>query len=247
MAERRIGDRHRLRAPTDTGGSGLGAYQYRTSPDGGTTWTAPANGASVVVSAEGTTLVQFRSTDIVRQHLRLGAGLADRGQHGQPRPHRPDRAPPSPAARWRWQSVASVTVSGSGSTDAGSGVAGYSYRTSTNGGATWSAASPGASLTVSAEGETLVQFRAPTRWATSVVVGAQPGPPPRAPCGIDRTAPDRAGRDRRRLTRGRASPRLTIAGSGATDVGGSRRRLLLVPDVHRRRRELDAPAAPARR
>ena len=50
---------------------------------------------------------------------------------------------PSPAGgSLAWQSVASVTVSGSGSSDTGSGVAGYSYRTSTNGGATWTAASP---------------------------------------------------------------------------------------------------------
>ena len=54
-----------------------------------------------------------------------------------------------------------MTVSAAGSSDTASGVAGYEYEQSTNGGATWSPLpTSGASLTVSAEGETLVRFRA---------------------------------------------------------------------------------------
>ena len=112
-----------------------------------------------------------------------------------------------------------MTVSGSGSADTGSGVAGYSYRTSTNGGATWTAASPGSSLTVSAEGETLVQFRAAdalgnvSSWAPSPAVAANT-------VRIDRTAPTAPGAAGGGYT-WRSVAQLTIAGSGATDVGGS--------------------------
>ena len=202
----------------DTGGSGLGAYQYRTSPDGGTTWTAPANGASVVVSAEGTTLVQFRSTDISGNTSAWAPGSQTAGSTVAL--DRTGPTVPSPAGgSLAWQSDASVTVSGSGSSDTGSGVAGYSYRTSTNGGATWTAASPGASLTVPAEGETLVQFRASdalgnvSSWAPSPAVAANT-------VRIDRTAPTAPGASGGGYT-WRSVAQLTIAGSGATDVGGS--------------------------
>ncbi len=202
----------------DTGGSGLGAFQYRTSPDGGTTWTAPANGASVVVSAEGTTLVQFRSTDISGNTSAWAPGSQTAGSTVAL--DRTGPSVPSPAGgSLAWQSVASVTVSGSGSADTGSGVSGYSYRTSTNGGATWTAASPGSSLTVSAEGETLVQFRAAD--ALGNVSSWAPGPAVAAnTVRIDRTAPTPAGASGGGYT-WRSVAQLTITGSGATDVGGS--------------------------
>ena len=202
----------------DTGGSGLGAYQYRTSPDGGTTWTAPANGASVVVSAEGTTLVQFRSTDISGNTSAWAPGSQTAGSTVAL--DRTGPTVPSPAGgSLAWQSDASVTVSGSGSSDTGSGVAGYSYRTSTNGGATWTAASPGASLTVPAEGERLVQFRASD--ALGNVSSWAPSPPVAAnTVRIDRTAPTAPGASGGGYT-WRSVAQLTIAGGGATDVGGS--------------------------
>ena len=60
-----------------------------------------------------------------------------------------------------WLSVASVTVSASGSTDSLAGVAGYESETSTDSGATWSSpALRPRPLTIAAEGETLVRFRA---------------------------------------------------------------------------------------
>ena len=81
-----------------------------------------------------------------------------------------------------WQSLASVTVTASGSADAESGLAGYQRRTSTDGGATWSAVASASSISVSAEGETLVGFRAVNgngdqgAWAEAIVR-------------LDRTAP----------------------------------------------------------
>ena len=38
-------------------------YEYRTSTDGGSTWSRATAGASVNVTAEGETLVQYRSLD----------------------------------------------------------------------------------------------------------------------------------------------------------------------------------------
>ncbi len=203
---------------TDTGGSGLGAYQYRTSTDGGTTWSAQANGASTVISAEGQTLVQYRSTDTSGNTSAWAPASATAGSTVQL-----DRTAPTPptvtGGSLGWQSVASVTVTGSGSTDAGSGVGGYSYRTSTNGGATWSAATTGTSVTISAEGETLVQFR-----ATDALGNASAwGPTTLTATGVvrlDRTNPTGPGASGGGFA-WLSTASVTIAGSGATDVGGS--------------------------
>ena len=43
--------------------SGPAVYEYQTSADGGTTWTPWTPGADAAVTAEGKTLVQFRSID----------------------------------------------------------------------------------------------------------------------------------------------------------------------------------------
>ena len=58
-----------------------------------------------------------------------------------------------------WQNVASVTISATSGTDSGSGLAGYQYRLSIDGGASWGSPVSGAAATISAQGETLVQFR----------------------------------------------------------------------------------------
>src|SRR5262249_54984173 len=127
--------------------------EYETSTNSGATWSAPTSGASLTISAEGETLVRFRSVD--------GAGNVS-GWVGAT--VRIDRTPPSDPSvsggSAAWQSVASVTISAAGSPDALSGVAGYEFETSTDAGATWSAPATGASLTISAEGETLVRFQA---------------------------------------------------------------------------------------
>src|SRR5262249_25617387 len=128
---------------TDSPGSGIASYQYRTSTDGGTTWGGPATGAAATISAQGETLVQFRATD--------AAGFQSSWAPSAPTPEttvRLDRtAPTAPALNGgslSWQNVASVSVSASGSTDASSGLAGYQYRTSVNGGSSWSAGIGGA-------------------------------------------------------------------------------------------------------
>ncbi len=147
-------------AATDTGGSGVSGYELRESTDGGATWSAAASGASDAISAEGQTLVQFRTVD--------GAGNRSAwkpASSGASNTARIDRtAPTAPSVAGgslAWQSVASVLVTASGSTDSpGSGVSGYQYQTSVDSGVTWSAASAGASLSVSAQGETLVRFAA---------------------------------------------------------------------------------------
>jgi hypothetical protein len=60
-----------------------------------------------------------------------------------------------------WQNVASVTVSSGGSSDSGGSLlTGYQHESSTDNGATWSSAVAGSSVTVSAEGQTLVRFQA---------------------------------------------------------------------------------------
>src|SRR5215831_13754876 len=48
---------------TDIPGSGISSYQYRTSTDGGTTWSTPLTGSSASISAQGETLLQFRAVD----------------------------------------------------------------------------------------------------------------------------------------------------------------------------------------
>ncbi|MFN8109213.1 MAG: hypothetical protein U0Y82_05105 [Thermoleophilia bacterium] len=116
-----------------------------------------------------------------------------------------------------WQSVASVTVTASGSSSAFGSLTGYEYRLSTDSGATWGAATPGASVVISAEGETLVQFRAlddagnTGAWARVGHGGVHrvridrtpPAPPPRCPAGRRpgnrwpaSTSPDRVRRAR---------------------------------------------------
>ena len=203
---------------TDSGGSGLGPYQYRTSADGGATWSAIGTGSSTTVSAEGTTIVQFRSTDTsgnTSAWSPASAGAANAVKLDRTGP----TAPSVTGGSLAWQSLPSVTVTPSGSTDAGAGVTGYQVRTSTNGGVNWSAASAASSLTVSAEGETLVEFR-----AVDALGNAGGWGPASNGAGntvrIDRTAPTAPGAAGGSLS-WLSQPSMTVNGSGATDVGGS--------------------------
>ena len=167
----------------DSGGSGFAGYRYRASSDGGVTWSSPSPGSAVEVSADGETLVEFQGLD--------AAGNASDWQPtvaGGTNTVRIDRTlPTTPTVTGGsavWQSVASVTLIADGSVDGtgGSGIDHYEYRESADGGATWSGPIVGPSDTVSAEGETLVAFRAvdeanlTSAWMTSTVR-------------IDRTAP----------------------------------------------------------
>jgi hypothetical protein len=139
---------------TDALGSGVAFYQYRTSTDGGQTWSGPALGSSLSVSAEGLTLVQFRSVDLTNLD---SAWIQTAVQIDRTNPSAPSLSGGSPA----WQNVQNIDISASGATDSGgSGIAGYQYRSSTDGGSTWSTPTFGWDDLVGAEGETLVQFRA---------------------------------------------------------------------------------------
>ena len=132
--------------------SGLDGYEYETHRrrrklvDGDSWLLAQRLG-------QGETLIRFRALDV--------AGNASSWVTGTVRL---DRIAPTALAVSRgslsWTNAASVTVSAAQSTDALSGLAGYESETSTDAGASWSTAIPGSSLAVSAEGETLVHFRA---------------------------------------------------------------------------------------
>src|SRR5262249_38246647 len=143
---------------TDAGAGGV-TYGYRTSTDGGATWSGTVAGSSVPISAAGQTLVEFQATDAV------GNASAWPGSPPASGTVRLDRTAPSAptgvtGGSLAWQKVPSVTISASGATDAGgSGLGAYQYRASTNGGTTWSAAAS-APATISADGTTLVQMRA---------------------------------------------------------------------------------------
>jgi hypothetical protein len=191
------------------------SYEYRTSPDG-TDWSEPRAGGAALVAGEGTTYVQFRALD--------AAGNASPGWvPAQPVPAstvRIDRTPPSSptlaGGSGAWQNVASLTVTASGSDDAASGFSGYQHRVSTDGGRTWSEPDAGDSLTVSEEGQTLVQFRAldvsglASAWTPSSQTGA-------ATVRIDRTAPSVPS-----IVGGSSAWRnvasTTVTASGATDA-----------------------------
>ena len=155
---------------TDTGGSGFDHLSYRTSTDGGTTWGPETTGTQVTVSSEGATLVQFRGRDF--------AGNVTPWVSASVNIDRADPTDPVVAnSSTTWQSVASINLVASGSTDSpGSGIARYERQVSTDGGATWGATSTGASRLVTAEGETLVRFRAvDVSGKTSNWVVATPG------------------------------------------------------------------------
>ena len=126
---------------SDTGGSGLAAdpLTVETSTDGGSTWSAETPAASATVSDEGGTLVRFRSHD--------AAGNGSPWAQAEVRIDRTAPSDPSLAGgSTSWFDSASMLVSASGSTDgAGSGIAGYQYATSTDGGSAWSSPADGAS------------------------------------------------------------------------------------------------------
>lgn len=142
---------------TDSGGSGLAGYQYETSTDTGAHWSDPTSGASVTISTGAETDVRFRATDT--------AGNASSWTTVSPDSTvRIDLTPPAgltvTGGSLAWSNSASRMLTASPATDSQSGIAGYQYHTSTDGGYTWSDPLDGTTLTVTGEGETDVQFRA---------------------------------------------------------------------------------------
>jgi hypothetical protein len=154
---------------TDAGGSGF-AYQYHVSTDGGQTWSSPAAGSSYQVTADGTTLVQFRAIDNANNSsswMPSASGASNTAKVDTTAPTLPTVSGGSSS----WQNPASVTITAAGSADATSSVAGYQYRTSTDG-TNWSSATPGSSVQISANGATYVEFQTtdnagnPSGWTT---------------------------------------------------------------------------------
>ena len=196
-------------------GSGIASYQFRTSTDGGTTWSAPATGTSTTVSAEGQTLVEFRATDNAGN---VGAWAPSTSTAGST--VRLDRSAPTPptvsGGSLTWTNAASTTISATGSTDSGSGLAGYQSSTSTNGGSTWSAwsATGAGSLAVTGTGQTLVEFRSVD--VAGNVSAAMPATNGAANTVLqDRTAPSLP------TVSGGSSSWLSAASSTVTAAGGS--------------------------
>ncbi len=74
---------------SDAGGSGVASYQHRSSANGGASFGAPAAGASVKVSTDGTTFVQFRALDRAGNRLAMGTRGTRPGRDGDGRHHRP--------------------------------------------------------------------------------------------------------------------------------------------------------------
>ena len=200
--------------------SGLAGYEYRTSADGGTTWTAPVAGAADTVSAEGQTLVEFRALDNAGN-----AGAWAPSPATAASTVNLDRALPTApvvsGGSLAWTNAASTTIAATGSADSGSGLAGYQSRTSVNGGTTWSAwsATGAGSLAVTATGSTVVQYR-------SVDVAGNVSAPMPAANGAantvnqDRTAPTLPTVSGGSSTWSNAASK-PITATGGTDSGGS--------------------------
>src|SRR5439155_24885482 len=124
-----------------------------------TTRLAPRAGGSIAASAEGETVVQFRALDLSGNASSWAPAVV-----GASSTVRIDRtAPTTPTVAGgalTWRSVASIAITAGGSTDALNGVSGDEYRTSIDAGATWASPAAGPATTVTAEGQTLVQFQA---------------------------------------------------------------------------------------
>ena len=167
-------------------------------------WTAAASGSTAVVSAEGESVVQFRAVD--------AAGNVSLWAPATPTPGstiRLDRTPPtapgSTGGSFVWQNLSQMTLTGGGAADTLSGVASYQYRTSGDGGASWTSATDGSSVIITAEGETLAQFRA-IDGAGNVGAWAPAAGTALATARLDRTPPTDP-RSAAAPSRGRAWPR----------------------------------------
>src|SRR4029079_1659115 len=148
-------------SPPSGANAGLAGFQYRSSTTNGTIWTTPSSGASATVTDEGTTLLQFRSVDNAGNTSAwtpTAASAASTAKIDRTVPTDPSTIT---GGSLSWLTLASATVTVSGSTDSpGSGISGYQYRLSTDGGTIWGSPVAGTAPKITAQGETLVQFRA---------------------------------------------------------------------------------------
>ncbi len=172
-------------AVTDSGGSGLAGY--RILRNGVQVGTSPTTAYTDTTAPDGLHLYRVTAVDGAGNVSLQSPGrnvLADATPPGAPTI---TGAQPTPA------NVPDVVLTVSGATDATSGVTGFEYRTSTDGGVSWSSPLAGAVITVTAEGETLVQARAVDgagnrgAWTPGHTGGTDPAGVVR----IDRTDPPR--------------------------------------------------------
>ena len=199
----------------------MASYQYRTSTDGGTTWGTPATGNPATITAEGQTLVQYRAVDAAGNSSNWFPAVPIAGSTVQIDRTAPG-APTVTGGSSSWQNVPSISFTASGSADSGgSGLSVYQYRTSTNGGTSWSGTLTGAAATVTGEGTTIVQFRVLGRRRELLRLG----PGQRRPSNtaqIDRTPPTAPGATGGSLS-WQSVPSVTVTPTGATDSGRASR------------------------
>ena len=172
-------------------------------------------------------MVQFRSTDTAG-NVSAWAPATGRRQHGQARPHgayRPDR---SPAARLAWQTSATISVTASGATDTGGAASRPTSTTSDRRRHDLGRGRRNASVNVTGQGQTLVQFRAvdaagyTSNWSPAPAAEASTAPRrPTRPWQAD-PAPGRAWR--RSPCRPAAPPTAAAAASPATSTAVLHRR-----------------------
>ena len=107
-----------------------------------------------VITADGETIVQFRSVDGYG-HFSAWAPSVQAPENTARIYTTPPNAPTVSGGGTTWHTTSPWTVSASATDLSGSGIAGYEYETSTDGGATWSSPTSGASAAVSTEGTSL--------------------------------------------------------------------------------------------
>ena len=192
-------------------GSGIAGYEYQTSADG-STWSNSTAGSKVVVTTQGHSFVRFHAID--KAGYVSAWTVSDVWFDGT------DPSVPAVAGGSNtWTNASGVTVSASGSTDAISGLFGYQYRKSTDGGNTWALPQNGASVNITAVGETVLQFRSIDRagrhsdWGPATPTAA-------STVRIERIAPsDPSLTNDSQTWKDVAS--VTVAASGSADTGGS--------------------------
>jgi hypothetical protein len=126
--------------------AGSDVLEHQLSTDGGLTWTWPQAGATADVTAEGETLVRARACDAAGNCSVWSGPVAVRIDRTAP------GVPAISGAPDGWTSAAEVVL-------AIAGDAALDHQESADGGATWSPAGGGATVDVTAEGQTLVRAR----------------------------------------------------------------------------------------
>ena len=138
---------------SDSGGSGLAGYQYQASFNAGA-YSTPASGPSAVITAEGTTKVQFRTID------NAGNTSAWTTVSSASTVKLDRTAPTIPTVTGGSLTCTGsrIRIKASAGTDALSGLARYQYHYSTNGGAFGSTVS-GTTASFTSAGTYVVQFQ----------------------------------------------------------------------------------------